>query len=67
MKEAQYSIRGEEDSKVVFSKKLPTLKEATQLLIDEALRRAKGNQSHAARLLGISPQALSKRLKGARS
>lgn len=42
---------------------LPTLKEATELLIGEALRRTGGNQRPAARLLGISPQALSQRLK----
>ncbi len=42
---------------------LPTIKEATQRLIEEALTRADGNQSVAARTLGISPQAMSKRLK----
>ncbi|MCD6384667.1 helix-turn-helix domain-containing protein, partial [Candidatus Sumerlaeota bacterium] len=48
---------------IKFSERLPTLKEATRLLIQEAMRRAQGNQSIAARLLGISQQALSKRLK----
>jgi len=33
------------------------------LLIDEALRRADGNQAIAAEMLGISRQALNKRLK----
>lgn len=42
---------------------LPTLAEAAQTLMNEALRRADGNQSIAARLLGISQPALSKRLK----
>ncbi len=42
---------------------LPTLQQAAQLLVDEALRRSDGNQSIAARLLGISQPALSKRLK----
>lgn len=42
--------------------RLPTLKEATWLLIDEATRRAEGNQRQAAKLLGITQQALSKRL-----
>jgi len=42
---------------------LPTLKEAGNLLVAEALRRADNNQSIAARLLGISRQALSWRLK----
>jgi DNA-binding protein Fis len=32
------------------------------MLVAEALRRANGNQTIAARLLGISQQALSKRL-----
>jgi len=42
---------------------LPTFSRSLNLLIDEAMRRAKGNQSHAARLLGISQSALNKRLK----
>jgi len=42
---------------------LPTLKQSTDFLVDEAMKRAKGNQSLAARLLGISQPALSKRLK----
>ena len=46
-----------------FPEKLPTLKELTERLIEEALSRAKGNQAIAAGLLGITPQALSKRLK----
>ena len=48
---------------VFFSERLPTLKQAEQNLIDEALKRAKGNQSIAARSLGITRQALNKRLK----
>jgi len=42
---------------------LPNLQQAGQLLVEEALRRSEGNQSIAARLLGISQPALSKRLK----
>jgi len=37
--------------------------DSAELLFDEALKRAEGNQSVAARLLGVSPQAVSKRLK----
>ena len=42
---------------------LPTIKQATDLLVREAIDRANGNQSIAAGMLGISQQALSKRLK----
>lgn len=42
---------------------LPTLKEATGRLVREALRRANNNQRVAAMILGITPQALSQRLK----
>ena len=50
---------------VIFSEQLPTLKQAEQLLIDEAMKRSNGNQSIAALGLGISRQALNKRLKKA--
>jgi len=46
--------------------RLPTLVESRRLLVEEALRRAEGNQSIAARLLGITQSALSRRLKAAR-
>lgn len=42
---------------------LPTIRQATDSLVREALRRAEGNQSVAAKLLGITPQALNARLK----
>jgi transcriptional regulator with PAS, ATPase and Fis domain len=41
----------------------PTLKDAENYLISEALKRSKGNQGIAASLLGISRQALNQRLK----
>ena len=44
---------------------LPSLKEANRLLITEALKRTGGNQSMAARILGITQSALNKRLKRA--
>ena len=52
-------------TKVTFSHQLPTLKQIEQLLIDEALKRSNQNQSIAALSLGISRQALNKRLKKA--
>ena len=42
--------------------RFPTLKEAERLHIEEALRRAGGNQGTAAALLGISRPALNRRL-----
>jgi DNA-binding NtrC family response regulator len=50
------------DPPITFSHKLPTIKQATRVLIEEAMRRTGGNQSSAAKILGISQQALSKRL-----
>mgnify|MGYP000731257964 CR=1 FL=1 len=50
-------------SRIEFPATLPTIKQMTRLLIREALRRANGNQSIASGLLGISQQALSKRLR----
>lgn len=46
-----------------FGERLPTLNEARDLTIREALRRVSGNQTIAARLLGISQPALSLYLK----
>lgn len=48
---------------VSFTHDLPTIKQATEMLVEEALKRAKGNQTIAAKMLGISRQALGKRLK----
>ena len=45
-----------------FANRLPTLKEAEEALIPEALSRADGNQGVTAGLLSISRQALNKRL-----
>lgn len=50
-----------------FSGPLPTIKENTRRLIEEAMARAGNNQTTAAALLGITQQALSKRLKNRQS
>jgi DNA-binding NtrC family response regulator len=42
---------------------LPTMQEAARLLIEEAMERAKGNQTTAAGLIGMSRTALNRRMK----
>ena len=54
-----------EPSRMIFPQKLPTLKESSRSLVEEALHRSNGNISVAAGWLGISHQALRKRLKTA--
>jgi len=45
-----------------FPEQLPTIKELEKSLIEEALHRAKNNQTVAAQLLGLTRSALNKRL-----
>ncbi len=52
---------------LAFAQRLPTIRQAEQMLIEEALRRSRGNQSIAAALLGMSHQALNQRLKRGRA
>ncbi len=46
---------------------LPTLKQASRGLVEKALKQTRGNQSAAAKILGISQQALSKRIQKLKS
>jgi DNA-binding NtrC family response regulator len=48
---------------IIFPEQLPGLKETSRLLVKEAMQRAENNISIAADMLGISHQALRKRLK----
>ncbi len=41
---------------------LPRLRDANRLLVEEALRRADGNQANAARMIGLTRTALNRRL-----
>jgi len=54
---------GHIDELIDFPGRFPTLKEAEESLIEEALKRAEGNQTIAAELLGISRRALNNRLR----
>lgn len=58
-------VESYDDDYSIFSmmQNLPTIKELSNELIRESLKRAEGNQSAAASVLGITPQALSARLK----
>ena len=52
----------EESEKLVFGNQLPTLKEIQTVLVNEALKRTNNNQSIAAKMLGVTRQALNKRI-----
>jgi DNA-binding NtrC family response regulator len=47
---------------ILFPDPLPTMDQTIQKLVQEALRRSGGNQAAAARMLGISRQAMHQRL-----
>ncbi len=49
--------------KIQFGEKLPTLKEVQSALVEEALKRTDNNQSIAAQLLGVTRQALNRRVR----
>ncbi|PLX70187.1 MAG: hypothetical protein C0602_06815 [Denitrovibrio sp.] len=59
---ARNSKSADNSRKFSYDGDFPSLKEMEMLLIDTALNKTNGNQSKAATLLGISRQALNKRL-----
>jgi len=63
MKQSAPAVSQAEKNLYAGLERLPTFGEAAELLVEEAMTRANGNQTIAARLLGISQPALSKRLK----
>ena len=70
IKQKGVAVQGDQEKKDGNSETLsdflghfPTLKEAENYLISDALKRSDGNQGIAASLLGISRQALNRRLK----
>ena len=60
---ASFSATSDALTLASFFGHFPTLAELTEYAIDSALEKANYNQSKAAGLLGISKQALSKRLQ----
>jgi DNA-binding NtrC family response regulator len=62
---APNGINYQTDDLIYFPGRFPSLKETEETLIEEALKRADGNQTIAAELLGISRRALNNRLRRA--
>jgi len=60
---AQTGTAGLPPPMLSFPARLPTIEEAVDQLVNEALRRTSSNQAAAARLLNITRQAMSQRLK----
>lgn len=56
-------VTAEDSDQLVFPKELPTLAQMGDALINEAMSRTANSQTAAARMLGISQSALSRRLK----
>jgi len=63
---ADYVAEHEVESDVHFGDPLPSLKETETLLIAEAMKRADGNQTIAAGMLGLTRRALNNRLQRAK-
>jgi DNA-binding NtrC family response regulator len=61
-----FILNNQTDQVLFFPGRFPTLKEVEDSIIDEALKRAHGNQTIAAELLGISRRALNNRLQRAK-
>ncbi|MCL1092283.1 sigma-54-dependent transcriptional regulator [Shewanella kaireitica] len=56
-------VTAQDSDQLVFPKELPTLAQMGDALINEAMSRTANSQTAAARMLGISQSALSRRLK----
>jgi DNA-binding NtrC family response regulator len=57
------SLQAAPSARLIFPAVMPTIRELSDLAMEEALRRTGGNQTAAARLLGMTQQAVSKRSK----
>lgn len=65
-RKSNLNVIADDDKPIDIPERFPTLKETEDSLIEEALRRANGNQTIAAELLGISRRALNNRLRRAK-
>lgn len=54
---------GDSDAKLIFTDQLPSIKEATLYLVQEALRRTNDNKSLAAKMLDTTRQNINNQLK----
>jgi len=54
---------GRKENGIAFPDPLPTMKQSKKMLVEEALRRANDNQSIAAKMIGLSRQALNSYLQ----
>jgi DNA-binding NtrC family response regulator len=61
------AVEGAMKPAIVFPEPLPTIDEATEALIQEAMRLSSDNQRIAARMLGLTRQALNRRIARART
>ena len=62
---SRHVASGPGGGRISYSGTLPTLEEAERFLIAEALEKSGGNQTAAARMLGVSQSTLSRRLSQA--
>lgn len=56
------NVSSQSGDELIFPQTLPTMKELENALMDEAMKRAQDNQTIAAQMLGMTRQALNKRL-----
>ena len=60
---SEATLSTSDDNLFASTRSLPTLRDSSKMLIGESLKRSDGNQTIAARILGITRSALNKRLK----
>jgi DNA-binding NtrC family response regulator len=63
--DVRHALKEAQNSELLFEPgaPLPTMNQAEELLIDEALKRTSGNQTLAAALLGVTRQTINRRVR----